>query len=111
MFVPIALHAGGAQSLVYGALGGLSTVLLYDSIRWLFPRRWLGTLWRYEHSYTLIASMFGMLSALIGNVVRFWQPWAQILPLMIGMATIAYFFIRLRQQDAARRTRAAAGIG
>lgn len=108
VFVPIALHAGGAPSLVYGALGGLSTVLLYDSLRWRFPRRWFATLWRYEHSYKLIASMFGMLSALIGNVVRFWQPWAQILPLMIGMGAILYFFVRLRQQDAARPIRAAA---
>lgn len=103
LLVPVALRPGNAPSLVYGALGGLAAVLFYDAVRWRFPRHWFSTLWRYEHSYKLIASLFGMLSALVGNVVRFWQPWSQILPLAIGTVVVAYFFAQLARQDAAKR--------
>ena len=99
---PVVLRAGG-NVLVYSSLGALATVIAYDAARWCFPRRWFGALWRYDHSYKLIASLFGMLSALVGNVVRFGQPWSQILPSALGLATVAFFFVRLYRQDAARR--------
>jgi len=83
---PDALH------VVYGALGGLASILLYDCIKWLFPRSWHRSLWRYEHSYKMLGSLFGMLSALIGNVVRVGQPWSQLAPLIVGTLVIAYFF-------------------
>ena len=76
-------------------LGALFSVLLYDIARWLFPRRWFRSLWIYEHSYKLIASQFGMLSALIGNVVRFGQPWSQIAPSVVGLLVVGYFFWKL----------------
>jgi uncharacterized membrane protein len=91
-------HPAEASIVVYSSLGGLAVVLLYDTIRWLFPRRWYRTLWKYEHSYKLIGSLFGMLSALIGNVVRIGQPWSQILPSAVGTLVIAYYFARLYQQ-------------
>ncbi|MBW8810275.1 MAG: hypothetical protein JF591_15960 [Lysobacter sp.] len=102
LLVPIVLRAEGANVLVYSSLGALATILAYDAARWLFPRRWFRTLWRYDHSYKLIAALFGMLSALVGNVVRVWQPWSQILPSAIGLATVAFFFFRLSRRDAAR---------
>jgi uncharacterized membrane protein len=76
-------------------LGALFAVLLYDIARWLFPRRWFRSLWIYEHSYKLIASQFGMLSALIGNVVRIGQPWSQIAPSVVGLMVVGYFFWKL----------------
>lgn len=45
-------------------------------------------MWRYEHVYKSIASLFAMLSAASGNVIRFGQPWPQLLPSALGMATI-----------------------
>jgi uncharacterized membrane protein len=95
-------HATEAPIVVYSSLGGLAFVLLYDAIRWIFPRKWYGDLWKYEHSYKLIASVFGMLSALIGNVIRFGQPWSQILPSAIGVFVIAYYFSQIYRQRGSR---------
>lgn len=95
-------HPAEAPIVVYSSLGALATVLLYDAVRWSFPRRWYRALWKYEHSYKLIASVFGMLSALIGNVVRVGQPWSQILPSAVGVLVIAYYFIRLYRQGKSR---------
>ncbi len=100
---PVALGMGVSRPLVYGAVGAVSMVLAYDALRWMFPRRWFAVLWRYEHSYKLIASLFGMVSALAGNAIRFGQPWAQILPLAVGLAVIAGFFVKLWREDAALR--------
>lgn len=91
-----------APIVVYSSLGALAAILAYDAVRWLFPRRWYRTLWRYEHAYKLIASIFAMLSALIGNVVRIGQPWSQIAPSAIGVAVILCFFVQLHRQDKKR---------
>ncbi|QJR13524.1 hypothetical protein [Usitatibacter palustris] len=105
VLVPILLAApGGASMVVYASLGALAFILLYDALRWLFPRRWFHALWRYEHSYKLISSIFAMLSALVGNVVRVGQPWSQIAPSVAGTLVVAYFFYRLSRQDPVRHT-------
>lgn len=102
--VPVVLRQpGSANIVVYSSLGALASIILYDTIRWLFPRRWYRTLWRYEHAYKLIASIFAMLSAFVGNVVRVGQPWSQIAPSAIGLMIIFYFFYRLRLEDKTRR--------
>jgi hypothetical protein len=98
--VPVVLsHPSGAPVVVYSSLGALASILFYDVIRWAFPRRWYRVLWQYEHSFKLIASIFAMLSALIGNVVRVGQPWSQIAPSAIGILVIFYFFFVLYRQD------------
>ena len=89
--------------VVYSSLGALGSILLYDVVRWLFPRRWYGVLWKYEHAYKLIASIFAMLSALVGNVVRVGQPWSQIAPSAIGVLVILYFFWKLYREDRNRQ--------
>lgn len=96
-------HPSQAPVVVYSSLGALATILAYDAARWLFPRRWYRSLWRYEHGYKLIASIFAMLSALVGNVVRVGQPWSQIAPSVVGMIVIIYFFGQLYRQDKRRR--------
>jgi hypothetical protein len=95
--------AGATPVVVHASLAGLALLLAYDTVRWLFPRRWFARLWRYEHAYKLISSIFGMLSALVGNVVRAWQPWSQLLPSLAGAVVILYFMYRLLRQDMARR--------
>ena len=101
-------HPGQAPIVVYSSLGALATILAYDAIRWLFPRRWYRVLWKYEHGYKLIASIFAMLSALVGNVVRVGQPWSQIAPSAVGILVIFYFFCQLHRQDKKRRVLAEA---
>lgn len=100
--VPAVLGAG-SDIVVRSSLGALATILAYDTIRWAFPRRWYRLLWRYEHGYKLIASIFAMLSAFVGNVVRVGQPWSQIAPSAIGVMVILYFFYRIHREDKARR--------
>lgn len=98
--VPFLLEASPVSSIVvYSTLGGLAMILFYDTIRWLFPKRWYSVIWKYEHSYKLIASIFAMLSALVGNVIRVGQPWSQIAPSAIGFIVILYFFYRLSIAD------------
>lgn len=86
----LARHQGD-PTVLWSTLSALCCILLYDSLRWLFPARWHARLWRYEHLYKMIASIFAMLSALAGNVLRVWQPWSQILPSVIGIVLILGF--------------------
>jgi hypothetical protein len=43
----------------------------------------------------MIAPLFGMVSAFVGNVVRFWKPWSQLTPTAVGIIVIAYFMIQI----------------
>lgn len=98
--VPTVLaHPSQSPIVERSSLAALGALLLYDGARWLFPQRWHRNLWRYEHSYKLIASVFGMLSALVGNVIRAGQPWSQIAPSAAGVVVIAYFFSRIHRDS------------
>jgi uncharacterized membrane protein len=86
---PIVLLATeDSPAVIHSTLAALAMVIGYDTLRWLFPAHWHASLWRYEHVYKSIASLFAMLSAASGNVIRFGQPWPQLLPSAIGMAAI-----------------------
>ncbi|PIG28689.1 hypothetical protein CLU93_2986 [Janthinobacterium sp. 35] len=96
--------ASGQQAIVVlSSLGGLAAILVYDGARWAFPRRWHGVLWRYEHIYKLLASLFAMLSAAAGNLLRMGQPWTQLAPSLLGLICIAWFWRRQYRQEQARR--------
>ena len=84
-----ALLAAETGVVAYSTMGALALLLAYDVARWCFPQHWHATLWRYEHIYKLVASLFGMLSAASGNLLRVGQPWSQLLPSLLGMAVIA----------------------
>jgi len=100
-------EAGAAPAVVYASLATLGALLAYDAARWCFPRRWHASLWRFEHIYRMVASLFAMLSAAAGNLLTAGQPWSQLLPSALGMAAIALFFRReARAQRAALRLRA-----
>jgi uncharacterized membrane protein len=106
--VPIVLaHPSQSPIVERGSLGALGALLAYDGARWLFPRHWHRSLWRYEHSYKLVASIFAMLSALVGNVIRAGQPWSQVAPSALGMLVIVYFFARIHRDSRSTRVAAA----
>lgn len=92
-------HGRRLLAVDYSAVGALWLILAYDAIKWTFPRHWYRSIWRYEHSYKMTASVFAMLSALIGNVVRIGQPWSQLAPSVIGLVVIAWSFFRLGQRQ------------
>lgn len=77
------------------AVATAATLLLWDTARWFFPRRWYAVLWRYEHAYKMVGALFGMLSALAGNVIRWGHPWSQLLPTAMGFLVTGYFFVKL----------------
>ena len=92
---PVVMGAhDGPPAIIHSTLAALAAVIGYDIVRWLFPAHWHGTMWRYEHVYKSIASLFAMLSAASGNIIRFGQPWPQLLPSVIGMATIIWMLRR-----------------
>jgi uncharacterized membrane protein len=103
ILAPIVLLATeGSPTVIYSTLAALAVVIGYDTCRWLFPASWHASLWRYEHVYKAIASLFAMLSAASGNVIRFGQPWPQLLPSALGMATICWIiWITWRRQRSA----------
>jgi hypothetical protein len=81
--------------VIVSTLASLGLILLFDVLRWFFPRRWFARLWIYEHVYKLIASFAALTSAFAGNVIRAWHPWSQVLPSAICTALIAWYFWRL----------------
>lgn len=90
---------GGANTVAISTFSAAAIILVYDGARFFFPAGWHKYLWRYEHTYKLLSALFGMLSALVGNVVRLWQPWSQLVPSIIGIGVIVYFFLRLLGED------------
>jgi uncharacterized membrane protein len=85
---------GASASVMWSTLSALALLLAYDAARWLFPRRWHATLWRYEHIYKILGCLFGMLSAAVGNTVRVGQPWSQLAPSVLGMIVVAWCWVR-----------------
>lgn len=99
MLAPLVLGArDGSAAIIHSTLAALAAVIAYDIARWLFPPHWHGALWRYEHVYKAIASLFAMLSAASGNIIRFGQPWPQLLPSAFGMVTIVWMLWRTRRR-------------
>ena len=92
-------RSGQQVIVVLSSLGGLATILVYDSARWLFPRHWHAALWRYEHIYKLLASLFAMLSAAAGNLLRVGQPWTQLAPSVLGLLCIVWCWRRQYQRE------------
>jgi uncharacterized membrane protein len=86
--------ASASASVLYSTLAALALLLAYDAARWLFPRRWHATLWRYEHIYKILGCLFGMLSAAVGNTVRVGQPWPQLAPSVIGLIAVVWCMLR-----------------
>jgi hypothetical protein len=97
---------GAAASVMVSTLAATGLLLAYDAARWLFPRRWHATLWRYEHIYKILGCLFGMLSAAVGNTVRVGQPWSQLAPSVAGLISVVWCIAR-----AHRASRAVGGPG
>lgn len=97
----------GAPSLALkiAALSGGVLLLVYDILRWTFPRHWHATLWQYEHTYKMIASISGLVSAVTGNIIRVGQPWSQLLPIVFFTIVIAVEFLRIASQRGAARSK------
>jgi uncharacterized membrane protein len=97
---------GAAASVMVSTLAATGLLLAYDGARWLFPRRWHATRWRYEHIYKILGCLFGMLSAAVGNTVRVGQPWSQLAPSVAGLISVVWCIAR-----AHRASRAVGGPG
>ncbi len=97
--VPAALSDPAVpRAVVLGSCGAFGTVLSYDLLKRLAPARWHAAAWQYEHLYKMNAALFGMISAFVGNTVRAWQPWSQLLPSAIGLVAVAVQMWRLARE-------------
>jgi hypothetical protein len=74
---------------------GFLFVLAFDLLRWLFPLRWLAKRWHATHLYKMCGALFGVISAFVGNVMVWGQPWSQLLPSVLGTFVIAYWLVRI----------------
>lgn len=96
MLVPVLAKAGNAPSssvpVVYATMGALGFVLAYDAVRWVFPKHWHATMWRFEHIYKILSALFGMMSAAVGNI--FHTTWAQLAPSVLGGVVLVGFMIQ-----------------
>lgn len=81
-------QAPQSRAVILSSVGALVLVLTYDLVRVAFPKAWHRVAWPLEHIYKLNGALFGMVSAFVGNTVRAWQPWSQLLPSIIGTAVI-----------------------
>lgn len=88
----VSAYSDARPIVVLSTLAALALILAYDTLRWLFPRRWFAALWRFEHIYKLVSSFAALTSAFAGNVLTSMQPWSQIAPAAIGTLLIVYFF-------------------
>ncbi len=106
--VPILLRGpfeGSSRPVVvWSTLGGVGLLLAYDFVKWTFPRRWFARIWLPEHIYKMASALFGMISAFVGNVVRWGQPWSQVAPSAVGMLIIFYWWWRVASRDYRTRT-------
>jgi uncharacterized membrane protein len=100
--VPVLLsspHVGNSRPVVvWSTLGAMGVLLGYDLVRWIFPRSWFRVVWLPEHIYKVLSAFAGMVSAFVGNVVPWGQPWSQVAPSAIGMLLISYFIGQSRRR-------------
>jgi len=96
-----------APVVIYSTLATLFVLIAYDVARWMFPQQWHAALWRYEHIYKIVSSLYAMVSAATGNLLPQAQPWSQLVPSALGMATIGCFF----WQESRRTSKMSPAIG
>ena len=96
LLVPVLMKTdltnGSSMPVIFSTLGAVVVIMLYDTAKWFFPRRWHARLWRYEHTYKVLSALSGMASAAVGNI--FHTTIAQLLPSALGTVVIAHFFWR-----------------
>jgi hypothetical protein len=73
-----------SPAIGYGTLGFLATVALYDLSRPLWAATWR-KIRAIDHGLKMTGTYFAFASAGLGNLVRDWQPWSQILPTALGL--------------------------
>ncbi len=82
--------------IIYSTLGALFTIVLYDLLRYLIPRKKYGNLWLYEHIYKMVSAFTALLAAATGTVYDEFQPHSQYLPSLFGtllaIGFITYFY-------------------
>jgi uncharacterized membrane protein len=98
---PVGQAGAPSFALKMAAVSGGVILLTYDIARWTFPRHWHTTLWQYEHTYKMIASLSGLVSAVSGNVIRVGQPWSQLLPILFFVVVIAVEFWKIARKNRA----------
>lgn len=83
-----------SKAVVMSTIVAVAVILVYDAARWMFPKYWHAALWRYEHIFKVVNSLFAMLAAAVGNTVPAGQPWSQLAPSAVGTAVIVWCWIR-----------------
>jgi hypothetical protein len=96
----------------YGALGFVGAVIVYDLSRYAWRGIWLRHVRPFDHGVKMTNVYFGMLSAGIGNTMRDFQPWSQLLPTALGLfVVIGLVLAHLRKRARPDRVSRASSAG
>jgi hypothetical protein len=99
-FLP-GIRSPWVPAITYATLATLAVLATYDLSRFLFPKRWFGSLWLYEHVVKMIGAHGAIVAAFAGTVLPFFQPFSQLAPSVIWSGLQIGFVI----QQARRRRR------
>jgi uncharacterized membrane protein len=99
-FLP-GIRSPWVPAITYSTLATLAVLATYDLSRFLFPKRWFGSLWLYEHVVKMIGAHGAIVAAFAGTVLPFFQPFSQLAPSVIWSGLQIGFVI----QQARRRRR------
>jgi uncharacterized membrane protein len=72
----------------YGAIGFTTAVIIYDVSRYAWADCWRTHVRSFDHGVKMANVYFGMASAALGNSLRDWQPWSQVLPTFLGVGVV-----------------------
>ncbi|MEL6274641.1 MAG: hypothetical protein AAFU03_06055 [Bacteroidota bacterium] len=86
------------MGILYTISGWLLTLIAYDIHRYFYPHLLqVKSLWLYEHIFKMSGAVAALISAGMGTVMQFWQPYNQIIPAILtslGMVFVMVYFPR-----------------
>lgn len=88
-----------SPALGYSTLGVVSAVIAYDLSRHFWRAAWLRHARPLDHGVKMTNVYFGMLAAGVGNTLRDFQPWSQLLPTMLGIPVLAIVVASYLRRD------------
>jgi uncharacterized membrane protein len=100
-----------SPGIVYGTLGFLLAMTVYDLSRFAWRRRWQRGAWLYEHIWKMVSTYAALLSAFSGTVLVAYQPYSQFVPSVLGTVAAGGFMAYTYRRRGRRATAPAASSG
>jgi hypothetical protein len=96
-----------SPAIGYGALGFTAAVIAYDLSRHFWRDAWLQHVRPFDHGVKMGNVYFAMLSAGVGNTLRDFQPWSQLVPTAVGLVVVIALVVAHRARLSSARSASA----